>query len=174
MSAKIHGYHLREIYRGLGAPCRIDALRGKVYEGHLHSIDPQTHTVMLIQLPKGDSDGQASLIAVRHVAILKVTIDFDSQDRISIEDMDRYMSIPPQLEMIDTPELAKERRAKLVQLFESHRIPVEATEGETSIRIMDAVTIHPPYDVASIDGPSTVVRDRVRDMVRGWVQEGLL
>ncbi|KAG0269841.1 Gem (Nuclear organelle) associated protein 6 [Actinomortierella ambigua] len=176
MSTKIHGYHLKEIYRGLGAPCRIEALKGKVYEGHLHAIDPQTHTVLLIQLPNSNSDSQVELIAVRRDAITKVTIDFDSKDRISTEAMDRFMCSPPQLGMIDNPELAQERRAKLVQLFESHRIPVDINQGDditTIIRIMGVVTIQPPYDVASIDAPSAVVRDRVRDMVHGWVQQGL-
>ncbi|KAG0233901.1 Gem (Nuclear organelle) associated protein 6 [Actinomortierella wolfii] len=142
MSIKVHGYDLKEIYQGLGAPCRVEALKDKVYEGHLHAIDPQTHTVLLIQL-------------------------------LSLEEMDKFMDAPPQLETICRPELVKERREKLVKLFANHRIPVESDEGST-IRIMDVVTIRPPYDVASTDGPSTVVRDRVRDMVHGWIQQGLL
>ncbi|KAG0227687.1 hypothetical protein BGW42_002771 [Actinomortierella wolfii] len=185
MSIKVHGYDLKEIYQGLGAPCRVEALKDQVYEGHLHAIDPQTHTVLLIQLPKDNTDDLPALIAVRSDAITKVTIadalssvsrplpDFDSKHRLSLEEMDKFMDAPPQLETICRPELVKERREKLIKLFENHRIPVESDEGST-IRIMDVVTIRPPYDVASTDGPSTVVRDRVRDMVHGWIQQGLL
>ncbi|KAK3820512.1 MAG: hypothetical protein JOS17DRAFT_346843 [Linnemannia elongata] len=48
---KFHGYTLHEIYDSLGSPCQATLANGKTFSGHLYNVDPETLTLLILQVP---------------------------------------------------------------------------------------------------------------------------
>ncbi|KAG0373519.1 hypothetical protein BGX24_011598 [Mortierella sp. AD032] len=46
-----HGCTLREIHDRLGFPCEATLANGKTFSGHLYNVDPETFTLLILQLP---------------------------------------------------------------------------------------------------------------------------
>ncbi|KAK3842069.1 MAG: hypothetical protein J3R72DRAFT_443577 [Linnemannia gamsii] len=46
-----HGCTLREIHDRLGFPCEATLSNGKTFSGHLYNVDPETFTLLILQLP---------------------------------------------------------------------------------------------------------------------------
>ncbi|KAF9551286.1 hypothetical protein EC957_009170 [Mortierella hygrophila] len=48
---KFSGHTLREIYNSLGSPCQATLANGKTFSGNLYNVDPETLTLLILQVP---------------------------------------------------------------------------------------------------------------------------
>lgn len=60
---RFFGSTLRDIYTQLGTPCHATLLNGKIYSGYLYNVDPETETLLILQLqePQESREQQQSI-----------------------------------------------------------------------------------------------------------------
>lgn len=55
---QFHGCTLREIYNSLGFLCQATLTNGKTFSGHIYNIDPETFTLLILQVPPTQAQEQ--------------------------------------------------------------------------------------------------------------------
>ncbi|KAF9573896.1 hypothetical protein EC968_007724 [Mortierella alpina] len=189
---RFFGSTLRDIYTQLGTPCHATMLNGKTYSGYLYNVDPETETLLILQLQEAQARGQQeseeqsqsdspphdavdaeekdfgkrtaqSMVAVFRPAAKAFHIDSAASDRLSLQEMDSLARV---LSSVGSPEETKARKDRLVASLRSKRIPVETTEDDAVVHILDCAHVRPPYSASSIDCDNRVVRERVKGMLQ--------
>ncbi|KAF9281428.1 hypothetical protein BGZ68_006643 [Mortierella alpina] len=190
---RFFGSTLRDIYTQLGTPCHATLLNGKIYSGYLYNVDPETETLLILQLqepqesreqqqsndqrqtepPLNDAEVRAkqdfstrkaqSMVAVSRQATKEFHIDSSASDRLTLQEMDSLARV---LSTLGSPEETKARKAKLVSSLQAKRIPVETSEEDAVVHILNCAHVRPPYNASSIECDNSVVRERVKGMIQ--------
>ncbi|KAF9937414.1 hypothetical protein BGZ67_001310 [Mortierella alpina] len=190
---RFFGSSLRDIYTQLGTSCHATLLNGKTYSGYLYNVDPETETLLILQLkdPQESHEQQQSeeqsqtepplndaaeaekqdsrkrtaqsMVAVSRQAVKDFCVDTGASDRLTLQEMDSMARV---LSNLGSPEETKARKDRLVALLQSKRIPVETTEDDAVVHILDCAHVRPPYSASSIDCDNRVVRERVKGMIQ--------
>ncbi|KAG0352593.1 Gem (Nuclear organelle) associated protein 6 [Podila minutissima] len=167
---RFFGSSLRDVYSHLGSTCHVMLKGGKDYSGHLYNVDPETLTLLLlVQAPedkegKVDSQDYKTIVAIRQHAIKDFSIDKSPASRkITMEDMDKCVPVSASLA---SPESILARKAQLIELLRSTRIPVETTDEDPVVHILNSAHVRPPYLPSSVDCPNPVIRERVKAIIQ--------
>ncbi|KAF9950317.1 hypothetical protein BGZ70_001428 [Mortierella alpina] len=190
---RFFGSTLRDIYTQLGSPCHATLLNGKTYSGYLYNVDPETETLLILQLhnpqasreenlstEQGQTDPPLShaadaakqdvgkrtaqsMVAVSRQAAKDFHIDSLASDRLTLQEMDSLARV---LSNLGNPEDTKARKDRLVASLQAKRIPVETSEDDAVVHILNCAHVRPPYNVSSIDCDNRVVRERVKGMIQ--------
>ncbi|KAG0333334.1 hypothetical protein BG000_009252 [Podila horticola] len=65
-----------------------------------------------------------------------------------------------------SPESILARKAQLIELLRSTRIPVETTDEDPVVHILNSAHVRPPYLPSSVDCPNPVIRERVKAIIQ--------
>ncbi|KAF9381105.1 Gem (Nuclear organelle) associated protein 6 [Podila verticillata] len=167
---RFFGNSLRDVYSHLGSTCHVMLKSGKVYSGHLYNVDPETSTLLLIQDSSEDKEGKVdsqdykTVVAIRQHAVKDFSIDKSPVGRkLTVEDMDTLVPISASLA---SPESIHSRKAQLVELLRSTRIPVETTDEDPVVHILNSAHVRPPYLPSSVDCLNPVIRERVKAIIQ--------
>ncbi|KFH70272.1 hypothetical protein MVEG_03123 [Podila verticillata NRRL 6337] len=167
---RFFGNSLRDVYSHLGSTCHVTLKSGKVYSGHLYNVDPETSTLLLIQDSSDDKEGKVNshdfktVVAIRQHAVKDFSIDKSPISRkLTVEDMNTLVPISASLA---SPESIHSRKAQLVELLRSTRIPVETTDEDPVVHILNSAHVRPPYLPSSVDCPNPVIRERVKAIIQ--------
>ncbi|KAG0035706.1 hypothetical protein BGZ82_005136 [Podila clonocystis] len=167
------GNSLRDVYSHLGSICHVTLKSGKYYSGHLYNVDPETLTLLLLLLVQApeDKEGKVDLqqdcktiVSIRQHAIKDFSIDKSSASgKLKVEDMDRLVPVSASLA---SPESILARKAQLIELLRSTRIPIVTTDEDPVVHILNSAHVRPPYLPSSVDCPNPVIRERVKAIIQ--------
>ncbi|CAO3564409.1 unnamed protein product [Mortierella alpina] len=190
---RFFGSTLRDIYTHLGSPCHATLLNNKTYSGYLYNVDPETETllILLLQDPPASREQQQSterdqtdpslshaadaerqddgkrtalsMVAVSRQAAKDFHIDSLASDRLTLQEMDSLARV---LSDLGNPAETKVRKDRLVASLQAKRIPVETSEDDAVVHILNCAHVRPPYNMSSIDCDNGVVRERVKGMIQ--------
>ncbi|KAF9950686.1 hypothetical protein BGZ72_007696 [Mortierella alpina] len=189
---RFFGSTLRDIHTQLGTPCQATLLNGKTYSGYLYNVDPETETLLILQLQEpqesrerkpskdqsltepplidaadagkqdfGQRSAQAMVVVSRH-AVREFRIDTSASDKLTLQEMDSLARV---LSNVGSAEETKARKDRLVASLQAKRIPVETSEDDAVVHILNCAHVRPPYNASSIDCDNGVVRERVKRMI---------
>ncbi|KAG0295102.1 hypothetical protein BGZ98_001516 [Dissophora globulifera] len=170
---RFFGCTLQDVHCKLGSPCLATLLNGKVYSGYLYSVDPETHTVLILlrqnqeraeSTGPPDVGGPWTMVAIRRHALRSWECSDDAgDDRLGLAEMDVFAHIALKL---DDPAAMEARKERLVAMLRAKRIPVETTADDAVVHILGSAHVRPPYVPMTVECANAVVRERVKGMVQ--------
>ncbi|KAK7866299.1 hypothetical protein R5R35_007127 [Gryllus longicercus] len=147
---KDDSFHLKKF---IGKNVIVTTIHNECQKGIVYTIDPITESIILVN----NKDGKISLdVIMRH--ILKAIEILDSSDHSVM--LNSIFSIP---DTWYTKEQVNNRKAKVMQLLDKHRVPY--VETEEVLKIHDTLEIHPPYGIEQCVSNNTVILSRVQSLL---------
>ncbi|KAG0227971.1 hypothetical protein B0O80DRAFT_497919 [Mortierella sp. GBAus27b] len=186
------GCTLQDIYSKLGSPCVVTLTNRSEHSGYLYNIDPETYTLFLLKrqdqgqtqdqrpdqeqqhvqegpedkVETGDADNKDAwtmIVVRRHALKSCIFQDEPDLDRLSVQAMDSVARIPHAL--ADPTQIGDRKRA-LVAMLESKRIPVQVSDEDAVVHIMNSAHVHPPYLPSTVKCANGVILERVKGMLQ--------
>ncbi|XP_067943780.1 gem-associated protein 6-like [Watersipora subatra] len=146
-----------QLFQFVNKKVSLNTLEGLVYEGWVYTIDPVTHTWVLMN-PDGEGP-ELQLVMNRAVTKTQVVED-NSPENVLL--MFKNYEKPKKVE-VGYDELVK-RKDAVCRWFTINRIPVVKDEEIISVA-NGVVSIEPPYDEESCYSSNEIILARVRTLL---------
>lgn len=135
---------VQNMKNAIGKEVTITTLNGKTHWGNIFSIDPTTKTVLLT------NPACQSVDVIMHHSIKNLTLSEHGKNLKASPTPQAYTSL-------------KEKKLKLMKWLKCNLIEVQ--EDGDALKISDHVIIDAPYDLDHCYCASTVVLERLREII---------
>lgn len=137
----------------IGTTIEVETVQNKIYQGVLYVADKSSKTIVLIKY------GEENKIhlhlftdhGIKHVKFLSDEVDLTLLSEVE-QEKNKCCS-----------EMLLERKAKIKKWFEKNFL--EVIEEGDKLKFQDHLVIYPPYEVNDCYSESTIVLNRVKDIL---------
>ncbi|KAG0297957.1 hypothetical protein BGZ96_003936 [Linnemannia gamsii] len=159
---QFHGCTLREIYNSLGFLCQATLTNGKTFSGYIYSIDPETFTLLILQVPPTQAQEQEQSSEQTSISkhgssgvINRDTEEHKSQDQEPTQTQAQVSPSKNQTSSNTTATMSASKQGgarPTMVAIRQHALKTFSIEGRLSTETMEALADLPvPPNISPVD-----------------------